>query len=45
MHFSFERFLENRLREKFDFTAAPIRFVQRLRKRDRDTRSSGKVDD
>jgi GTP-binding protein len=33
LHFSFERFLENRLREKFDFTGAPVRFVQRLRKR------------
>jgi len=42
MHFSFERFLENQLREKFDFTGAPIRFIQRLRKRDRDTRSSSK---
>jgi GTPase len=42
MHFSFERFLENQLREKFDFTGAPIRFIQRLRKRDRDTRSPSK---
>ncbi len=42
MHFSFERFLENQLREKFDFIGAPIRFIQRLRKRDRDTRSSSK---
>jgi GTP-binding protein len=42
LHFSFERFLENQLREKFDFTGAPIRFVQRLRKADRDTRSSNK---
>ena len=33
LHFSFERFLENRLRERFDFTGAPVRFVQRLRKR------------
>lgn len=33
LHFSFERFLENRLREKYDFTGAPVRFVQRLRKR------------
>jgi GTP-binding protein len=40
LHFSFERFLENKLREKFDFTGAPIRFVQRLRKADRDTRGS-----
>jgi GTP-binding protein len=33
LHFSFERFLENRLRERFDFRGAPMRFVQRLRKR------------
>ena len=44
MHFSFERFLENQLRKKFDLTGAPIRFVQRLRKRDRDTRPSGRDD-
>jgi len=43
MHFSFERFLENRLREKFDFIGTPIRFLQRLRKADRDTR--GKRDE
>ena len=29
LHFSFERFLENRLRESFDFTGAPLRFLQR----------------
>jgi GTP-binding protein len=33
LHFSYERFLENRLREKFDFTAAPIRFLQRTKER------------
>jgi GTPase len=33
LHFSFERFLENRLRAKYDFTGTPVRFVQRLRKR------------
>lgn len=33
LHFSFERFLENQLRAKFDFNGTPIRFVQRLRKR------------
>ena len=38
LHFAYERFLENRLREKFDFTGTPVRWVQRLRKRDRDTR-------
>ncbi len=35
LHFSYERFLENQLRAKFDFTGTPVRFVQRLRKRDR----------
>jgi len=39
LHFSFQRFLENQLREKFDFVGTPIRFVQRLRKADRDTRA------
>jgi GTP-binding protein len=33
LHFSFERFLENQLRAKFDFKGTPVRFVQRLRKR------------
>ena len=33
LHFSYERFLENRLREAFDFSGTPIRFIQRLRKR------------
>ena len=32
LHFSFERFLENRIREAFDFTGTPIRFRQRLRR-------------
>jgi GTPase len=35
LHFSFERFLENQLRARYDFTGTPVRFVQRLRKRDR----------
>jgi len=39
LHFSYERFLENQLRAKFDFTGTPVRFVQRLRKRER--KSSG----
>jgi len=34
LHFSFERFLENQLRAKFGFVGAPVRFVQRLRKRE-----------
>ena len=33
LHFSFERFLENQVRAKWDFTGTPVRFVQRLRKR------------
>jgi GTPase len=33
MHFSYQRFLENQLRARFDFTGAPIRFVARLRLR------------
>ncbi len=41
LHFSFERFLENQLRAKFDFTGAPVRFVQRLRKRGERSRAGG----
>jgi GTP-binding protein len=33
LHFSYERFLENQLRSKFDFPGTPVRFVQRMRKR------------
>jgi GTP-binding protein len=33
MHFSFERFLQNRLREEFDFFATPLRIVERHKKR------------
>jgi len=33
LHFSYERFLENQLREEFDFTGSPIRFIQRVRER------------
>jgi GTP-binding protein len=39
LHFSFERFLENQIRAKWDFTGTPVRFIQRLRKRGE--RSSG----
>jgi GTPase len=38
LHFSYERFLENRLREEFDFFGSPIRFIQRFRERGRDDR-------
>jgi GTPase len=34
LHFSFERFLENQVRAKWDFLGTPVRFVQRMRKRD-----------
>lgn len=34
LHFSYERFLENRLREHFDFFGSPIRFLQRVRERE-----------
>jgi GTPase len=33
LHFSYERFLENQLRERFDFTGSPIRFIQRVKER------------
>ena len=33
LHFSYERFLENQLRERFDFLGTPIFFRQRLKKR------------
>ena len=32
MHFSYERYLENRLRDTFEFDGTPIRFVTRERK-------------
>jgi GTP-binding protein len=33
LHFGYERFLENQLRLRFNFTGTPIRFLQRLKKR------------
>ena len=33
LHFSFERFLENQVRAKWDFAGTPMRFIQRLKKR------------
>jgi GTP-binding protein len=33
LHFSYQRFLENQLREEFDFIGTPIRFTQRLKRR------------
>lgn len=35
LHFSYERFLENQLRKKFDFTGTPIRFQQRVKQHTR----------
>jgi GTPase len=35
LHFSYERYLQNRLREEFDFFATPLRIVQRHKKRKR----------
>ena len=42
LHFSYERFLENQLRAKFDFTGTPVRFVQRLRKREKRARAASR---
>ena len=44
LHFSYARFLENQLRAKFDFTGTPVRFVQRLRKREKRARTSSRDD-
>ncbi|MDU4240658.1 MAG: hypothetical protein E7I21_08580, partial [Limosilactobacillus fermentum] len=32
MHFSYARYLENRIRAAFDFTGTPIRLIKRRRK-------------
>jgi GTP-binding protein len=32
MHFSYQRYLENRLRDSFDFTGTPIKIICRARK-------------
>ncbi|MGB7667788.1 MAG: ribosome biogenesis GTPase Der, partial [Candidatus Acidiferrales bacterium] len=42
LHFSYERFLENQLRKKFDFTGTPIRFQQRVKQRTRRTGASAR---
>lgn len=34
LHFSYERYLQNRLREEFDFFGAPLRIVERHKKRE-----------
>ncbi len=43
LHFAYQRFLENQLREKFGFIGTPVRWVQRLRKRNE--RESGGSDE
>jgi GTP-binding protein len=45
MHFSYERFLENQLRSKYEFLGAPVRFVQRLRKREPRPRKNKEKDE
>jgi GTP-binding protein len=45
LHFSYERFLENQLRAKFDFVGTPVRFVQRLRKRENRERATSGGDE
>jgi GTP-binding protein len=35
LHFSYERHLQNRLREEFDFFATPLRIIERHKKRGR----------
>ena len=32
LHFSYQRFLENQLRARFEFIGTPVRFIQRLKK-------------
>ncbi len=36
MHFSYTRYLENRIRESFGFVGTPLRFIIRERERDKD---------
>jgi len=42
LHFSFERFLQNRLREEFDFFATPLRIIERHKKRGRGPEAAGR---
>src|SRR5882757_203412 len=45
LHFSYQRFLENQLRAKFDYVGTPVRFIQRLRKREKRTGGEGGRDE
>lgn len=42
LHFSYERYLENQIRAKYPFVGTPVRFVQRLRKREGKSRREEK---
>jgi GTPase len=41
LHFSYERYLLNRLREEFDFFATPLRLIERHKKRSRKAGAGG----
>lgn len=41
LHFSYERYLLNRLREEFDFFATPLRLIERHKKRSRKAQAGG----
>ena len=41
LHFSYERYLLNRLREEFDFFASPLRIIERHKKRSRKAEAAG----
>ena len=45
LHFSYQRFLENQLRAKFDYVGTPVRFIQRLRKREKRSGGEGGRDE
>jgi GTP-binding protein len=45
LHFSYQRFLENQLRAKFDYVGTPVRFIQRLRKREKRSGGGGDRDE
>ena len=45
LHFSYQRFLENQLRAKFDYVGTPVRFIQRLRKREKRSGGEGGGDE
>jgi GTP-binding protein len=42
LHFSYERYLQNRLREEFDFFATPLRIVERHKREKGGGRKGGR---